>query len=44
MDNEIKIQIVLNKINVGNDLRMLAQISNEDVNNVRKCNCHISFP
>jgi hypothetical protein len=41
---DINIQIVLNVISVGNDFLILAQISEDDVANVKKCNCHISIP
>jgi hypothetical protein len=36
--------MVLNRINVGNDFLILAQINNEDVNNVKKCKYHNSIP
>lgn len=42
--NEIHIHNVLNKINVGKDFFILAQINNADVISVKKCNCHISTP
>jgi hypothetical protein len=35
---------VLNAINVGSDFLMLAQINNEEVIKVKKCNHHISLP
>ena len=41
---EIIIHMVLNRINVGNDFLILAQINNEDVNNVKKCKYHNSIP
>jgi hypothetical protein len=42
--NEITIHIVLNRINVGNDFLILAQINNDDVSNVKKCMYHNSIP
>ena len=42
--NEIIIHIVLNRINVGNDFPILAQINNDDVSNVKKCMYHSSIP
>jgi hypothetical protein len=42
--NEIQIHIVLNKINVGNDLRIDAQINADDVASVKKCIYHNSIP
>lgn len=42
--NEMIIHIVLNTISVGNDFFMLAQINNDDVVSVKKCNHHISIP
>jgi hypothetical protein len=42
--NEIQIHIVLNKINVGNDFLIDAQINADDVANVRKCIYHNSIP
>jgi Cu/Ag efflux protein CusF len=42
--NEIQIHIVLNKINVGNDFRIDAQINADDVANVKKCIYHNSIP
>jgi hypothetical protein len=42
--NEIIIQIVLKTIRVGRDFLILAQINNEDVVKVIKCNHHISIP
>ena len=42
--NEITIQIVLNTISVGSDFFILAQINNDDVKRVKKCNHQISFP
>ena len=41
---EIQIHIVLNKINVGNDFRIDAQINVDDVANVKKCIYHNSIP
>jgi hypothetical protein len=41
---EIQIQIVLNKINVGNDFLIDAQINAEEVANVKKCIYHNSMP
>ena len=41
---EIQIHIVLNKINVGNDFRIDAQINADDVANVKKCIYHNSIP
>jgi hypothetical protein len=41
---EIQIQIVLNKINVGNDFLIDAQINADDVANVKKCIYHNSIP
>jgi hypothetical protein len=41
---EIQIHIVLNKINVGSDFRIDAQINADDVANVRKCIYHNSIP
>lgn len=41
---EIIIHNVLKTIRVGNDLRILAHINKDDVNNVIKCNHHISLP
>jgi hypothetical protein len=41
---EIQIHIVLNKINVGNDFLIDAQISADDVANVKKCIYHNSIP
>jgi hypothetical protein len=41
---EIQIQIVLNKINVGSDFFIDAQINVDDVANVRKCIYHNSIP
>jgi hypothetical protein len=38
------IQIVLKTIKVGRDFLILAQISNDEVSNVIKCNHHISTP
>ena len=40
----MQIHIVLNAINVGNDLRIDAQINDEDVSNVKKCIYHNSTP
>lgn len=42
--NEIIIHIVLNTISVGSDFFILAQINNDDVSRVKKCNHQISFP
>ena len=41
---EIQIHIVLNRISVGNDLRIDAQINADDVTNVKKCIYHNSIP
>lgn len=41
---DIPIHSVLNAINVGSDFLILAQISNDEVAKVRKCNHHISLP
>ena len=41
---EIQIHIVLNKINVGNDFLIDAQINADDVANVKKCIYHNSIP
>jgi hypothetical protein len=40
----MQIQIVLNKINVGNDFLIDAQIKADDVANVKKCIYHNSIP
>jgi len=42
--NEIQIHIVLNKINVGNNFLIDAQINADDVANVKKCIYHNSIP
>jgi Cu/Ag efflux protein CusF len=42
--NEMQIHIVLNKINVGNDFLIDAQINEDDVANVKKCIYHNSIP
>ena len=42
--SDMQIQIVLNKINVGNDFLIDAQINADDVINVRKCIYHNSIP
>ena len=42
--SDIQIHIVLNKINVGNDFLIDAQINADDVANVKKCIYHISIP
>jgi hypothetical protein len=39
---EIRIQTVLKIIRVGKDFFILDQIKSDDVNNVKKCNHHIS--
>jgi len=41
---EIIIHKVLKIISVGSDFFMLAQIKSDEVNKVKKCNHHISFP
>jgi hypothetical protein len=41
---EIQIHIVLNKINVGNDFLIDAQIRADDVISVKKCIYHNSIP
>lgn len=41
---EMTIHKVLKTINVGRDFLILAQINNDEVSNVKKCNCHISLP
>jgi hypothetical protein len=42
--SDIQIHIVLNKINVGNDFLIDAQINADDVTNVKKCIYHNSIP
>jgi Cu/Ag efflux protein CusF len=42
--SDIQIHIVLNKINVGNDFLIDAQIRADDVTNVKKCIYHNSIP
>jgi hypothetical protein len=42
--SDIQIHIVLNKINVGNDFLIDAQINADDVANVKKCIYHNSIP
>jgi hypothetical protein len=42
--SDIQIHIVLNKINVGNDFFIDAQINADDVANVKKCIYHNSIP
>jgi Cu/Ag efflux protein CusF len=42
--SDIQIHIVLNKINVGNDFFIDAQIKADDVANVKKCIYHNSIP
>jgi Cu/Ag efflux protein CusF len=42
--SDIQIHIVLNKINVGNDFLIDAQINADDVANVKKCMYHNSIP
>jgi hypothetical protein len=42
--SDMIIHIVLNKINVGSDFLILAQINREDVSSVRKCIYHNSMP
>jgi hypothetical protein len=42
--SDIQIHIVLNKINVGNDFLIDAQIKADDVANVKKCIYHHSIP
>jgi Cu/Ag efflux protein CusF len=42
--SDIQIHIVLNKINVGNDFLIDAQIRADDVANVKKCIYHNSIP
>lgn len=41
---DIQIHNVLNKIKVGNDFFIDAQIKSAEVNKVKKCNCQISIP
>jgi hypothetical protein len=42
--SDMQIHIVLNKINVGNDFLIDAQINADDVANVKKCIYHNSIP
>jgi hypothetical protein len=42
--SDMQIHIVLNKINVGNDFFIDAQINADDVANVKKCIYHNSIP
>ena len=42
--SDIQIHIVLNRISVGRDFLIDAQINKEDVNKVRKCIYHNSIP
>jgi hypothetical protein len=42
--SDIQIHIVLNRIRVGRDFLIDAQINKEDVNRVRKCIYHSSIP
>jgi hypothetical protein len=42
--SDIQIHIVLNRISVGSDFLIDAQINKEDVNRVRKCIYHNSIP
>jgi hypothetical protein len=42
--SDIQIHIVLNRIRVGRDFLIDAQINKEDVNKVRKCIYHNSIP
>jgi hypothetical protein len=42
--SDIQIHIVLNRISVGRDFLIDAQINKEDVNRVRKCIYHNSIP
>ncbi len=42
--SDIQIHIVLNRIRVGRDFFIDAQINREDVNRVRKCIYHNSIP
>jgi hypothetical protein len=42
--SDIQIHIVLNRISVGSDFLIEAQINKEDVNRVRKCIYHNSIP
>jgi hypothetical protein len=42
--SDIQIHIVLNRIRVGRDFLIDAQINRDDVNKVRKCIYHNSIP
>lgn len=42
--NDITNQMVLNRINVGNDFFILAHINKLDVKSVKKCMYHNSIP
>lgn len=44
IDKEMQIHIVLNRINVGKDFLMEAQIKDDEVANVKKCMYQSSIP